>query len=258
MDDTTEDSKGTVDSEDSEDADRLKVEDAYRTSRRAVIHTVEVSSTFALHARQIVQQFRHGIYSPHIDFWIGDVSDWVAAQLELRKSSSGEDTAPFLDHVILDMAGSHRKTETVTSVMKDGASLITFVPSITQIGDYIQEIDKKQLPLEIERVLELGEGISNGRTWDVRLAQVRARMNIKPRKVKPKTDSSEEEVSQPDDGEAPKIEEVDRPIVAEDEEPCGPVLVCRPKVGKMTIGGGFVGLWRKVESGSGEQRIARQ
>lgn len=53
--------------------------------------------------------------------------------------------------------------------MHDGAKALIFVPSITQVTECVKMIKgDRDLRLNVDTVVELGEGISNGRTWDVR------------------------------------------------------------------------------------------
>lgn len=138
--------------------------------------------------------------------------------------------------------------------MTDGALLVVFVPSVTQIGDCVRVIQDKGMRLQMEKVLELGEGISNGRVWDVRLARKRAQSNGSS-VTRTKNQALDEKSSI--DGEIDTAAAKDivgnetgrlqnaevEPSREEDS-----VMVCRPKVGRMTIGGGFIGLWRKVDS----------
>ena len=145
------------------------------------------------------------------------------------------------------MPASHLQIESVARAMKDGALLVVFVPSVTQIGDCVRVILDKGVKLQMEKVLELGEGISNGRVWDVRLAKKRARPNGAITTGRPNVSKGLEE-------EGPAVESVgdDADVMqsaSPDERPeDDSVMVCRPKVGKMTIGGGFIGLWRKLDT----------
>jgi hypothetical protein len=102
--------------------------------------------------------------------------------------------------------------------------------------------------LQMEQVLELGEGISNGRVWDVRLAKKRKRSNsVSPiqaaldrkKPTQEAVDANEQDTVDSEPGSFQKAESDPRG----DEDS---VMVCRPKVGKMTIGGGFIGIWRKM------------
>lgn len=149
------------------------------------------------------------------------------------------------------MPGVHQQIEQVSRAMKAGALLVVFVPSVTQVADCVRTIQERQIDLQLEKVLELGEGISNGRVWDVRLARKRAKRarNGDALAVGPPPSQGL------GDGEAPVVEEnglyekpellelAEEDLAAEDE----PVMVCRPKVGRMTIGGGFLGIWRKED-----------
>lgn len=127
--------------------------------------------------------------------------------------------------------------------------LVVFVPSVTQIGDCVRIIRDRGLRLQMEKVVELGEGVSNGRVWDVRLATRRKGTTKGNRNVDVSTEKdaateqTEELNSNVNAGSASTEGEAE---VDEDDS----VMVCRPKVGRMTIGGGFIGLWRKMDCDS--------
>jgi hypothetical protein len=206
-----------------------------------------VSESYSRHAEKLIRSFRRGIYVPHIDFYVSHVGDWISSQLDARRqASSTNDVEPFLSYIILDMPGCAKQIQKAASVMRDGAMLVVFVPSVTQVGDCIREINKHRLPLEMEKVVELGEGISNGRLWDVRLAKIRAREKAPMVKVEADIESSE---GSPDlSSTEPESVEEDAHTMVLKEDDNAPVLVCRPKVGRVIIGGGFVGVWRKIET----------
>jgi tRNA methyltransferase complex GCD14 subunit len=166
-----------------------------------------------------------------------EVGDWVASQLSTRSKEEIENG--FLQHVILDMPAVHKQIPVVVSAMKDDGLLIVFVPSVTQIGDCVRNIENGKLPLVMDRVVELGEGISNGRIWDVRLVNLRKQGNANAT-----TTDVESSDAHKDARVMSEAENEDALVEASDGEP---VFVCRPKVGKMTIGGGFVGVWRKAD-----------
>jgi hypothetical protein len=228
---------------------------SYRTSRRAIVHSVEVSPTYSTHAQKLIHQFRRGMYVPHIDFHVASIGDWIHSQLDTRRHNSSifrksANAEPFLSYVILDMPGCHLQIETVAPAMKDGALLVVFVPSVTQIGDCVRIMRDKGLELQMEKVLELGEGISNGRVWDVRLAKKRARPSPitreSPLEDKAKTlgKGSDADVDETTSSDADSLQGAEVEASCDDDS----VMVCRPKVGRMTIGGGFIGLWRKVDT----------
>lgn len=227
----------------------------WRQSRRAVVHSVEISPIYSRHAeRKVVGGFCRGLYSPHIDFYTANVDDWIEKQLESREQE------PFLNYVFLDMPGSERYLRRAVTAMKDNAMIAVFVPSITQIGDCVREINLQGLPLRMEKTLELGDGISNGRLWDVRLAFKKAKDAMDEQSTTGVTQSEEDQTTREEvdtEGEIPSISSsqlehfilpstAPRPIdCARKEER---VMVCRPKVGERVIGGGFVGLWRRRDS----------
>lgn len=222
----------------------------WRASRRAIVHSVEISPVFSAHAeRKVVAGFRRGLYSPHIDFHVANVNDWIDRQLEER------DHDPFLSYVFLDMPSCHRYMGKIATAMKDNALIAVFAPSITQIAECVREVKANGLPLRMEKALELGDGISNGRLWDIRLAFKKANDPIDEPSSTGMKDGAETESEEAD----PRSEAV--PTSSANEggrnssstaaaSPDGdgneaPVMVCRPKVGERVIGGGFVGLWRR-------------
>lgn len=84
------------------------------------------------------------------------------------------DRKPFLSYVFLDLPDVQERLRECFDAMHDGAKALIFVPSITQISDCIKMIrHNRAMRLNVETVVELGEGISNGRTWDVRAVTLR-------------------------------------------------------------------------------------
>lgn len=90
----------------------------------------------------------------------------------------------------------------------------------------------------MDRVVELGAGISGGRQWDVRFAVKKS--SADPSSWAKRSDAAE--------GAAPG-ENADEavPVPPEEAPRDDGVLVCRPKVGNRIVGGGFVGVWRRIE-----------
>lgn len=204
---------------------------AWKQSRRAILHSVEINEKTSAHAQKLIKGFRQGLYFPHIDFGVSDVASWVSAQQ--RKQ--------FLSYVILDMPGVHDVIERVVPAMKDDAVLMIFVPSITQIGDCVRIIKDRKLSLDMMQVTELGEGLSNGRLWDVRLVQKRAQQKrARPGNLRAHLMG----IGNADvNSESLVLDRIEPTAEAEAEEP--PVMVCRPKPGEMTMGCCYIGMWKK-------------
>ncbi|KAL4913389.1 S-adenosyl-L-methionine-dependent methyltransferase [Aspergillus aurantiobrunneus] len=208
--------------------------DAWRAQRRAVIHTVEVSSTFSNHAEKIVRGYRRGIYAGNVDFYVGRVENWIATQRRLRTPPSSpiiclgntKPCEPFLTHAILDMPSAHLRITHIAPILKPNGILAVFMPSVTQIADCVDIIRKQRIPLDLDGVYELGTGLSGGRMWDVR-------STTKKSKADPGWEESSETMAE-------KIQTQDAPKETED------VIVCRPMAGTIIQGGGFVGFWRKM------------
>jgi tRNA A58 N-methylase Trm61 len=221
-----------------EDADTNSEWSVWFKSRQAVIHTVEKVKQNSIDAERLIRGFRQGIYWPHIDFYADDVDAWLESQLEQRKVRS----TGFLSHAILDLPGVEQMVPVVAEALREEAKLMVFCPSITQIAECQKMIHQNKTPLVFEKAVELGEGISSGRVWDVRV--------VLPRK----TLVAKEPVMQIEEPEVAADSASDESISSEVGSPAASLttnmsedlkFVCRPKVGEMTFGGGFLGLWRK-------------
>ncbi|GAB7354379.1 hypothetical protein MBLNU459_g4881t1 [Dothideomycetes sp. NU459] len=274
---------------------------AWKKTRRAVIHTIDVSSKYSKHASKVVQGFRHGLYSDNVDFHVGDVSKWVTAEL-LRRSAAATQTTtsttaaeaeshntisttaeeaqgqtaasttadeaqsyaempavaekiesqprpnPFLTCAFLDLPSTHDHLATVASALHTDGVLIVFNPSVTQIAECIQKVKQENLPLFLEQTLELGtNGSSGGREWDVRAVKPR----VSKKKDEPATETAE---GMPLD-DSTTVESGGEDVGRDSEQVSnGPAhgqrdwsLVCRPKVGERVVGGGFLGVFRKMK-----------
>ena len=249
--------------EETNDDPTQKQWDDWRARRGAVIHTVDVSPKFSAHAEKIVNGFRRGVYAGNVDFYVGPVESWIAEQTKQRRESAPKpgllssvlksDTAtpePFLSYAILDMPSSHLRIPHIAPVMKRDGILAVFMPSITQIGDCVELIRRQRLPFVQEKVVELGAGISGGRQWDVRFAIKKSRAD--PSSWGPSSDGPEEGAAQEDQEPSSSDEKpADADVQPEAQEQASKegesVLVCRPQVGERIAGGGFVGIWRRIE-----------
>lgn len=251
-----EDTKNTDGEPTAQNDDPTQLEwDEWRKERNAVIHTVDVSHKFSALAERNVKGFRRGIYAGDVDFYVGPVEKWIAEQTKRRtktgilSSLTGPSAVqPFLSHAILDMPSAHLRIAHVAPILRRDGYLVVFMPSITQIGECVQIIRKQRLPFVQERVVELGLGMTSGRHWDVRLAFKKS--GADPSSWTPSAEADGEETVPAADAEetGPSVDEIlipEEPV--KDEEP---VMVCRPKVGIRTVGGGFVGIWRRIEDPS--------
>ncbi|KAK4948786.1 hypothetical protein LTR66_014089 [Elasticomyces elasticus] len=242
-------------------------------NRRGIIHTIDVSEKYSKHAERVVRGFKHGIYAKNVDFHVGDVSQWIKehqqqptlASSEAASGASSEltpddadsvQTAPspsapepkngkmqFLTHALLDLPSADTHLATVASALYTNSILTVFNPSITQIAECVRLIKQENLLLHLEQVVELG----TGRRWDVRAVKPRASLKERAR-VENGLEAEVGELRSDDDDEsaakARDLEEAKAPIESETNDHWS--LVCRPKVGERIVGGGFLGLWRKM------------
>ncbi|KAF2270818.1 S-adenosyl-L-methionine-dependent methyltransferase [Lojkania enalia] len=216
--------------------------DSWKKSRRAVVHTLDISPKHSKHAKKIVQEFRRGIYSGNVDFHVGDVSDWIAAQKKLRKTQD-----PFLSHVFLDLPNANRHIANVASALHIDGMLAVFNPSITQIAECVETIRKHRLPYLLDQVIELGA--ASIRQWDVRAVKPRA-IHQKIAEGEPDVLASDQDVIDAIEGQEMRDNELVGELANSQNKWA---MVCRPKVGERVVGGGFLGLWRRMEPATGTQ-----
>ncbi|KAK5676452.1 hypothetical protein LTS10_010752 [Elasticomyces elasticus] len=199
----------------------------WKASRNAVIHSIEISSTYSTHAQAIVQGFRHGMYTPNIDFHVGSVSDITSSLLAERQGRE------FLSHAFLDLPGTEGHLGIVAKALKVNGALVVMA--------CLETVKTDKIPLEMEKVLELGvNGGTGGREWDVRAVKPRARQHATNA-----VDGNEDGEAREDSGaevSSSSGEEEGQGVKDKDE---GWKMICRPKVGELVVGGGFLGVFKK-------------
>ncbi|KAL8999714.1 MAG: hypothetical protein Q9169_001531 [Polycauliona sp. 2 TL-2023] len=197
---------------------------------RAIVHTVDVSSKCSEHAAKLVRGFRRGMYSRNVQFHVANVSEWIEQQKHARGSK------PFLSHVLLDLPASHSHVEAAVSALHVDGKLLVFNPSITQINSTLRCVKSKRLPLQLEKVIEVGPAMTGGRIWDVRFVVPRALAKTAEENILCATQTKTEQTVG-DGGQASRLDD------DKEEEPLD--QICRPKAGERVSGGGFVALWSK-------------
>ncbi|KAH7078317.1 S-adenosyl-L-methionine-dependent methyltransferase [Paraphoma chrysanthemicola] len=219
----------------------LTASESWKSNRRAIVHTLDISSKHSKHAKKIVEGFRSGIYAQNIDFHVGDVSEWIADQKSRRNTDE-----PFLSHVFLDLPNAEHHLQSVAPVLHVNGMLAVFNPSITQIAGCVEAIRQQKMPYLLDQVIELGAGTI--REWDVRAVRPRATLNKS--EVRESSSSSDGEAVGPMEGQAARDGELARDLAQSEEKWA---MVCRPKAGQQVVGGGFLGLWRRMEPGASSQ-----
>lgn len=236
-----------VNEDDSEDAVYLgeSMSDLHLTSseswsknRRAIVHTLDISSKHSKHAKKIVEGFRDAMYVGNVDFHVGDVSEWISKQLATRKTDE-----PFLRHVFLDLPNAGHHLANVAPALHVNGLLGVFNPSVTQIAECVELIRDQKMPYLLDQVIELGAGTI--REWDVRA--VRPRATLRQGEVQDSSEASSKDVTDPVKGQASRDEELTHALAKKEDKWA---MVCRPKAGQQVVGGGFLGLWRRMETAS--------
>lgn len=207
----------------------------WKQQRRAIVHTLDISSKHSKHARKIVQGFRRGIYGRNVDFHVGDISVWIASQRTSRKTDD-----PFLSHVFLDLPGANRHIANIAPALHVNGLLAVFNPSITQIVECVETIREHKMPYLLDQVIELGAGCI--REWDVRAVKPRATLKTEEQ---PSSTAGDQDATVAVKGEQEKADQVAEDLVKQEEDKWA--MICRPKVGHQVVGGGFLGLWRRMD-----------
>ncbi|KAF7877672.1 hypothetical protein EAF04_001343 [Stromatinia cepivora] len=250
----------------------------WRSQRRAVIHSLDSDENHSRHAQRTVRNYRHGAYFPHIDFHVGSIHGYLSKRLEETKDV-------FIDHAILDIPAIQDEMEIVGKCLKPDGRLITWCPSITQHMKCLETVKGKKLPFVLDKVLELGSQLSTGgREWEVRSVKPRALIKAEKKandkrmaeedkaktasvvdeflsriskdkggKGKIESSASMENQSEPNEEDVETSESENVTVQANTEEVGGLTdmtgweMICRPKVGDRITGGGFVGVWKKMD-----------
>lgn len=209
--------------------------ESWKKARRAIVHTLDISSKHSKHAQKIVRGFRRGMYVDNVDFHVGDVSSWIADQKALRQA---EDS--FLSHVFLDLPNADHHLANIAPVLHVDGILAVFNPSITQIVECVETIREYKMPYLLDQVIELGAGTI--REWDVRAVRPRATLK-KAEEQEELESSSDEESLDPVKGQEARGDELAEDLAKQADKWA---MVCRPRVGQQVVGGGFLGLWRRM------------
>ena len=227
----------------------------WKSKRGAVIHSIDMSPEYSQHAKRIFSGFRQGMYAGDADFYVGDVSEWIVKQIATQTANTpNRASEPFLSHVVLDLPASHSHVAMAASVLRVDGVLLVFNPSITQIMACMNVIREKRLPLVLDRIVELGAGMTGGREWDIRAVKPRAL--LRSEKAKKAALELVDDTTEPGiDGDPGQHKDNNLRPAASDErdaevlqrDQAGYEMICRPKVGARVVGGGFVAVWRRMK-----------
>lgn len=227
----------------------------WKSNRGAVIHTVEISAEHSQHAEKIFRGFRRGMYAGDADFYVGDVSEWIDRQSALRGPDGPEQAdKTFLSHVILDLPDSYRHVAKAASTLRADGVMLVFNPSITQIIACVKLIRDEKLSLVLDRVIELGLGLTGGKDWDVRVIKLRALLKREKAEVEALAATGNATSLESDNSEETAGEEMEQLETRGKEQvkmltqcDTGFETICRPKAWARVVGGGFLGVLRKMK-----------
>ncbi|KAF4819425.1 tRNA (adenine(58)-N(1))-methyltransferase TrmI [Colletotrichum tropicale] len=198
----------------------------HAASRRAILHTLDINPTSSRMAHKLVRYFRRGLYLSDVDFHVSTIRSYLSSRLA---ENGGE---PFLAHVILDLPASQEHADVAVQALQPGGKMVVFYPSITQILEFEMWAKDTGQPLVLDRVVELHTSTSNsdsgfkdalgGRNWEVKAVGIR------------------------------KFER------AGETGPASRGYVCRPKVGTLVVGGGFLAVFSRITKKSSVEEVVEE
>ncbi|KAJ0272094.1 hypothetical protein Brms1b_003649 [Colletotrichum noveboracense] len=198
----------------------------HAASRRAILHTLDINPTSSRMAHKLVRYFRRGLYLSDVDFHVSTIRSYLSSRLAEK---GGE---PFLAHVILDLPASQEHADVAVQALQPGGKMVVFYPSITQILEFEMWAKGTGQPLVLDRVVELHTSTSNsdsgfkdalgGRNWEVKAVGIR------------------------------KFER------AGETGPASRGYVCRPKVGTLVVGGGFLAVFSRITKKSSVEEVVEE
>ena len=180
---------------------------AYPSTRRAILHTLDRKALHSFTAHGLVRRFRRGIYLPTIDFHTGSIDAYLTPRLAER------DGKPFLSRAVLDLPAPEENAAPVVRALRPNATLIVFSPSISQIAAFAAWSARERQPLRLDRTAEL-----------------------------PTSSSADYGVQECEGGRSWNVSTV----VPKDSEDGRVVQIMRPRMGDRVAGGGFVAVFRKI------------
>lgn len=221
-----------------------------------MVDSVDNSYTRSRHARKIVKGWRKGLYYPHVDFHVTEVDKFLAHENQSQNRNPEE----RFDHIILDLPSPQQNFAAASEALRIDGSLLVWVPSVTQIIDAMKFVKEQNLPLWLDRVVEMGQGLTAGRTWDVRWTRIRSVDRKREKRGAFGADTANETTSDVDSESSAEsaTSDMDRSEGEPSSSPAetgpwqgqgednGLGVVCRPKVGDLIVGGGFLGIWKKT------------
>lgn len=249
----------------------LTVVDSWKTERQAIIHTVELAPHVSDFGRKHVSGFRQGMYSGNVDFHTANLSTWIEQQVFARTAVGLPPGNPFISHAILDLPGAHDHLEAVASVVHTDGIVLVFTTHITQLLSCLELSRKLRLPLILQRAIEIGPGVTGGRDWELGFTKKRKDVYRESKSEAEMLESSISDTSESvlNTGSLSSVQKADMPLEnldggeataarMEDEQQdlhtdTRPMAkneelfaICRPKVVKDFMVGGFVGVFRKL------------
>ena len=192
---------------------------AYPSTRRAILHTLDRKALHSFAAHGLVRRFRRGIYLPTIDFHTGSIDGYLTTRLAEHGGK------PFLSRAVLDLPAPEASAAPVVRAMRPNATLIVFSPSISQIAAFAAWSAKERQPLRLDRAAEL-----------------------------PTSSSADYGVQECEGGRSWNVSTV----VPKDSQDGELVQILRPRVGDKVAGGGFVAVFRKIPEEDAEQIIGNE
>ncbi|TGZ82410.1 S-adenosyl-L-methionine-dependent methyltransferase [Ascodesmis nigricans] len=187
-------------------------------ARGADVTTVDQREDVSQKAQANIAGYRNGLLLEQgkVDFRVGKIADVI--------QEVGENE---FDVVFLDLPDPETYFRDAAKALKADGIVAIWCPSVSQIMKAVKMIEEENLPLTMDKTIEFPGGSGSGaglRRWTIRNAVIRA--SVKGRGVSVREQEGAVEL-----GEGLEDARVE--------------MVCRPSVGEMIVGGGFLGMFRR-------------
>lgn len=260
-----------------------KLYNEWRSQRRAVIHSLDLDENHSRHAQRTVRNYRHGAYFPHIDFHVGTIHGYLSKRFEQTQDVFLDhailDIPAIQDE--MEIVGKCLKPNgrlitwcpSVTQHMKcleavKSKKLPFVLDRVLELGSQLstggrewevrsvkpRALIKAEKKATVKRMAKEDEAKSASAV-DEFLAEISKDEKGKGKGKKGKIESSagmEDELEANEEGmetsesESVSVQASTRGL-GDFTDMSGWEMICRPKVGDRVTGGGFVGVWKKMD-----------
>ncbi|KAH3680257.1 hypothetical protein WICMUC_000438 [Wickerhamomyces mucosus] len=140
----------------------------------AILHSIDCNLSHSKRGELNVLNFKRGIYKDDVIFHLSESpSSWLQSEIaqEWKNKSHNNKEEGFLDGAFLDMPNINHHIYEISKNLKHDGTLITFVPSITQILDILKTI-KENSDIKLTHLKTVQLQPNGLQEWDTRFTYI--------------------------------------------------------------------------------------